>query len=147
MRCRRRTARETSAGTRRRAASSSRARTWTCCTYLLCCEHSVECSVLCAAWLEVHKDPVSSPHGGICVPARQLVGGRGTMPRLHTDRALSCHICTGTGLTPATSAPGLSSPLPHLHVGQSTSGPGMSAHHICRGNSQCTRSMPPGRRQ
>ena len=26
-----------------------------------------------------------------------------------------CHICTGTGLTPATSAPGLGSPLPHLH--------------------------------
>ena len=26
-----------------------------------------------------------------------------------------CHICTGTGLAPATSAPGLGSPLPHLH--------------------------------
>ena len=26
-----------------------------------------------------------------------------------------CHICTGTGLTPATSAPGLGSPVPHLH--------------------------------
>ncbi len=26
-----------------------------------------------------------------------------------------CHICAGTGLTPATSAPGLGSPLPHLH--------------------------------
>jgi acyl-CoA synthetase (AMP-forming)/AMP-acid ligase II len=25
------------------------------------------------------------------------------------------HICTGTELTPSTSAPGLSSPLPHLH--------------------------------
>jgi hypothetical protein len=25
------------------------------------------------------------------------------------------HICAGTGLTPATSAPGLGSPLPHLH--------------------------------
>ena len=28
-----------------------------------------------------------------------------------------CHICTRTGLTPATSAPGLGSPLPHLHRG------------------------------
>ncbi len=26
-----------------------------------------------------------------------------------------CHICTGTGLTPPTFAPGLGSPLPHLH--------------------------------
>ncbi len=26
-----------------------------------------------------------------------------------------CHVCTGTGLTAATSAPGLGSPLPHLH--------------------------------
>jgi hypothetical protein len=26
-----------------------------------------------------------------------------------------CHICTGTALTPATSAPRLGSPLPHLH--------------------------------
>ena len=38
-------------------------------------------------------------------------------PRLHLRRdcAHRCHICTGTGLTPATSAPGLGSPLPHLH--------------------------------
>jgi hypothetical protein len=31
------------------------------------------------------------------------------------DTEMVCHICTGTGLTPATSAPGLGSPLPHLH--------------------------------
>ena len=36
------------------------------------------------------------------------------------ERALAAngappHICTGTGLTPPTSAPGLGSPLPHLH--------------------------------
>ena len=28
----------------------------------------------------------------------------------------ACHICTGTGLTPATSAPGPGSRLPHLHA-------------------------------
>jgi hypothetical protein len=28
---------------------------------------------------------------------------------------LPCHICTGTGPTPATSAGGLGSPLPHMH--------------------------------
>jgi hypothetical protein len=36
-------------------------------------------------------------------------------PHLHCDWARSCHIRTGTGLTPAASAPGLDSPLPHLH--------------------------------
>jgi hypothetical protein len=38
--------------------------------------------------------------------------------RLHPPRSVLWvrrHICTGTGLTPATSAPGLGSPLPHLH--------------------------------
>jgi hypothetical protein len=34
--------------------------------------------------------------------------GRGSpLPHLHRDWAHPCHICTGTGLTPATSAPGL----------------------------------------
>jgi hypothetical protein len=37
------------------------------------------------------------------------------VPHLHRDWARPCHICTGTGLAPATSAPGLGSPLPHLH--------------------------------
>jgi len=36
------------------------------------------------------------------------------LPHVHRDRARPCHICTGTGLAPATSAPGLGSPLPHL---------------------------------
>jgi hypothetical protein len=36
-----------------------------------------------------------------------------SLPQQH--RATACHIGTGTGLTPATSAPGLRSPLPHLH--------------------------------
>jgi hypothetical protein len=36
-----------------------------------------------------------------------------TPPHRHRDWAHPCHIGTGTGLTPATSAPGLGSPLPH----------------------------------
>jgi hypothetical protein len=37
-------------------------------------------------------------------------------PDICTGTGLTpCHICTGTGLTLPTSAPGLSSPLPHLH--------------------------------
>ena len=34
------------------------------------------------------------------------------LPHLHRDWPRSCHICAGTGLAPATSAPGLGSPLP-----------------------------------
>jgi hypothetical protein len=50
-------------------------------------------------------------------------GLRGSVPqlqctargRMRPDRmAHGCHICAGTGLTPATSAPGPGSPLPHL---------------------------------
>ena len=37
------------------------------------------------------------------------------LPHLHRDSAHHCHICTGTRLTPTTSAPRLGSPLPHLH--------------------------------
>ncbi len=39
---------------------------------------------------------------------------RSPLPHLRRDCAHPCHNCTGTGLTPATSAPGLGSPLPHL---------------------------------
>jgi hypothetical protein len=39
----------------------------------------------------------------------------GTGAHLHRDWAHRCHICTGTGRTAATSAPGLGAPLPHLH--------------------------------
>ncbi len=38
-----------------------------------------------------------------------------TVPRLHRDWAHPSHVCTGTRLTPPTSAPGLGSPLPRLH--------------------------------
>ena len=36
-------------------------------------------------------------------------------PHLRRDWARPCHICAGTGLIAATSAPGLGSALPHLH--------------------------------
>jgi hypothetical protein len=38
-------------------------------------------------------------------------------PHLRRDWAHPCHICTRSGLTPATSVPGVGSPLPHLHRG------------------------------
>ena len=36
----------------------------------------------------------------------------------NAETGLPLHICTGTGLSPATSAPGLRSPLPRLHRGK-----------------------------
>jgi hypothetical protein len=48
-----------------------------------------------------------------------------SLPHLHWDWARPCHICTGAGLAPATSAPGLGSPLPHLRP--ATSAPGLSS--------------------
>jgi hypothetical protein len=49
------------------------------------------------------------------------------LPHLPRDWAHPCHICAGTGLATATSAPGPGSPLPHLHRDR--------AHpcHICAG--------------
>ena len=40
-----------------------------------------------------------------------LPGNRVPLPHLHWDWPHRCHICTGTGLTPASSASGLGSPL------------------------------------
>ncbi len=54
------------------------------------------------------------------------------LPRLHRDYAQPCHICTGTGLNPATSAPGLGSILPRLHRDWAR------PCHICTG----TRAFP-----
>jgi hypothetical protein len=53
------------------------------------------------------QDPGSkeAARGGL-TPARSCT--------LHGDWARPCHICAETWLTPATSAPGLGSPLPHL---------------------------------
>jgi hypothetical protein len=50
-------------------------------------------------------------------PSRSTVQAArcGPLPRLHQDWAHPCHICTKTGLTPPTSAPGLGSRLPRLH--------------------------------
>ncbi len=72
----------------------------------------------------------------------QLLGHRNGVPHLHRDWAHRCHICTRTGLTPATSAQGLGPPQPHLHRDW--------AHpcHICTGTgfrscNICTATGPP----
>jgi hypothetical protein len=58
--------------------------------------------------------------------------------RLHAAPAPSGHICTGTGLTLATSAPGLGSPRPHLH--RDWAHPG----HICTGTGLTPATSSPG---
>jgi hypothetical protein len=62
------------------------------------------------------------------------------LARLCRDWAHPCHICTGNGLGPATSAPGLGAPLPHEDRDWGsplpTSAPGLrptTAYHICAG--------------
>jgi hypothetical protein len=52
----------------------------------------------------------------ILLPLPYLHGGWARpMPHLPRDWARPAHICTGTGLNCATSAPGLGSTVPHLH--------------------------------
>jgi hypothetical protein len=49
-----------------------------------------------------------------------------------------CHICTGTAPTPATSAPGLRSPLPHLQQDRAR------PSHICTGAAPTAPTSAPG---
>ena len=60
--------------------------------------------------------------GGLCsktqsssTSTRRRPSAHPPLPHLHRDWARPCHICSGTGLAPAPSAPALGSPLPDLH--------------------------------
>ena len=52
----------------------------------------------------------------ICTRTGPSQGRCSPLPHLHRDWVHPCHICTGTGLTPATSAPGLGFPPSCIHV-------------------------------
>ena len=66
------------------------------------------CSQGCATSRQRAETPQTAQGQTRKGPApRGVCRGAGTAPS-------RCHICTGTGLAPATSAPGLGSPLPHL---------------------------------
>jgi hypothetical protein len=67
----------------------------------------------------------------------QRTQSRTVTPR-RADALLGSHICSGTGLTPATSAPGLGSPRPHLRRDW--------AHpsHICAGTGLTPATSAPG---
>jgi hypothetical protein len=63
--------------------------------------------------------------------------------------ARPCHICAGTGLTAATSALGLGSPLPHLHwdwahICHICTGTGLTAAHICTETGLTSATSAPG---
>jgi hypothetical protein len=60
------------------------------------------------------------------------------LPHLHQDWARRCHICTGTGLVAATSAPGPGSPLPHRHRDWAR------RCHICTGTGLTPATSAPG---
>ena len=83
--------------------------------------------------------------GRVPTRATSAPGLGAPVPHLHRDWAHPCHICTGTWLAHATSAPGLGPTLPHLHrdwatsapatgVTPATSAPGLAHRcHICTG--------------
>ena len=71
----------------------------------------------------LHSRPPAKPFESLGIRSDARAGSAGVRARDGSGgEALAasppvpvrCHICTGTGLTPATSAPGLGSPLPHL---------------------------------
>ena len=81
---------------------------WACSLDCVCLGGSRACDRHAAPGVPPHTHAGNRPRCG----SRATAPG---LPHLHQDWAHACHICTRTGLTPATSAPGLGSPLPHLH--------------------------------
>ncbi len=65
-----------------------------------------------APYSPTRRSSARAGHRNCCPPAPRCTP---LVPHLRRDWAHPSHICAGTGLTPSTSAPGLGSPLPHLH--------------------------------
>jgi hypothetical protein len=90
--------------------------------HVFCRPHAVRHAIHVKAYECAHRNPDATP----------------TRPHLQRDWAHPSHICTGTGLTPPTSATGLGSPLPHLQRDW--------AHpsHICTGTGLAPPTSAPG---
>ena len=65
-----------------------------------------------------HARTIARSNSWVLTAATSAPGLRSRLPCLHQGWAHASHICTGTGLTPSTSAPGLGAPVP-------TSAPGL----------------------
>jgi hypothetical protein len=77
-------------------------------------------------WTQV--DSATTSEAAAIAMLETTTGTERSSRKLTADRASHGHINTGTGLTPAISAPGLGSPLPHLHRDW------VHRLHICTGN-------------
>ena len=121
---------------------------------------SMLCAARCAAGqVERRKVHVDLDYVGFTCPDAFVVGFAGCYPACHIctgTLARPCyiictgadpaHICTGTGGSAATSAPGLASPLPHLHRDWAHAchiciGTGLARCHICTGTLKAPAGM------
>jgi hypothetical protein len=107
----------------------------------ICAGPAAETPHICAGTRpHLRKDfPTSAP--GLCrysqIPGVNLFDTKGAPP-IKTSHTQTCHICTGTGLPPLTSAPGLGSSSPHLHRDWGSSLPHLHLDwarpfHVCTG--------------
>jgi hypothetical protein len=93
--------------------------------------------VLCAALPELSVLRAVARHCG--VPVLQCMRDvQEAARRAGSAAGHRCRICTGTGFTPATSAPGRGSPLPRLHRD------GVHPCHICTGTGITPATSAPG---
>ncbi len=84
-------------------------------TGVLVCTHAPQKD----GWRSVLPRPCPCTHGAPVrgTPATSAPGLGSRLPHLLRDWAHPCHICSGTGLAPPTSAPGLGPPLPTFAPG------------------------------
>jgi hypothetical protein len=76
--------------------------------------HVLHLHLRVAAYLDVSHSDVVQNRLEECLRACAISARLSPLPLLRRDWAYPCHICTGTGLAPTTSAPELGSPRPHL---------------------------------
>jgi hypothetical protein len=113
-----------------RVRPSMRSDLWLVCVHVCVCLCLCLCLWLCSCMcfyahaplpqLQLHAARLRSPlpgrccHGGVTADSRCCHGGTllAAVPRRRQDQVLPGHICAGTALLPATSAPGPNGPTP-----------------------------------
>ena len=109
---------------------------------LLCTRSAATAAAACSTTALIAAGPMLPQRSNAGSSATSAPGPGAPRPHLRRDRAASCHICTGTALLPATSAPGpsgLTPPDPHqscTHSGRpaatSAPGPGLRPLRLLR---------------